>query len=102
MAKCWREKVKGESPTHCDGMTTYESELEEGALGCFCFGVVKRSARTSPEHSKRFCLTDNRDDDDSVNIQIDLTDTDVAAIQTTFAGGMLAVYQRAHTMGVRG
>lgn len=78
-------------------MAARETDLDCGGKSCFCLGIIDFDSRDLQEHSKRFCLVD--DTDDGLDIAIDLTDVDVAAIQATLSGGMLVAYQRARTEG---
>lgn len=98
--RCWRKEVLRQEDTHCEEMESYESELEGGGTSCFCLGVIDFAHRDT-EHSKRLCMVDSieKEDDDGLDVMIDLTDVDVAALQATLSGGMLNIYQRARTMG---
>lgn len=96
---CWRKDfLKQTEEFHCQEMAAFEAQLEEeNGISCFCLGVINLDHRDSPEHNKRFCLVDNTQD--GLDIAVDLTDVDVAAIQATLSSGMLAAYQRARTIG---
>lgn len=93
---CWRNEALKEWDTHCQEMEARTVELEGGGTQCFCLGVIDFAHRDSEEHSKRVCIVDNTKG--GLNISLDLTDVDVASLQATLSGGMLAVYQRARTL----
>ena len=73
--------------------------IEEGGeegVQCFCFGVINGGDRQSPEYSKRFCMVSSlKTENEEVDVTIDLSDIEVAAIQSVLSLGTLNVLQRA-------
>lgn len=95
---CWRKDVLRDGQFRCQEMEARIMELEDGGESCFCLGVVDHAHRQTGEHSKRLCIVDNTED--GLDIVLDLTDVDVASLQATLSGGMLAIYQRARGVSV--
>lgn len=95
---CWRNDVlKKDRRFYCQEMEARVVGLENGGETCFCLGVIDSDYRDD-DNSKRVCMVDNIEN--GLDIAVDLTDVDIAALQSTLSGGMLAIYQRARTINI--